>query len=168
MQIKTKETVQKTLAKYRWDDLENWEPKGNVKDRTFQRLVYQKDNVAIMQRKWANGYGISLETPEYTLYISSGQHPDFFAKKKLTPYYAISIATTHAERKVYQDMMDEKGFKDIRGNRDLLFHFMENVPDRFWEIAIDEKANHISTYWMRIPSEIGAKKLKRRLTKERE
>lgn len=165
MRIKTKETVEKIMAKYRWDNLEDWKQEGTGSNKIFVHSVYQTDRLNIRQTLGAEGQGISMETPDYTLYVSTGQHSDPFTKKELTPYYSLSIATTQGEKKVYQDMIDEKGFKDIRGNRDILFHFVENVPERYFEIAVDEKATHISTHWTRLPREIGKKN--KRLTKER-
>ena len=157
MRIKTKETVEKIMAKYRWDDLEDWKQEGAGVNKVFFRPVYQKNNLNIRQTLGAAGQGVVMETPEYALYVSTGLHLDFFTKRELTPYYSLSIATALNEKKVYQDMMDEKGFKDIRGNREILFHFAENVPESYFDIAVDEKATHISTHWMRIPREIGRK-----------
>ncbi len=148
MQIDTQKTVEQTLAKYQWSDLENWQKTTDGKSDIFSREVYRKNNLTILQRKWPEGQGISVETPDYTLFISTGYHLNQFNTKKQTKYYSLDIATTMSEKKVYQSILDEAGFQNIKGDRVYLFHFMENLPDCYFDLVVDPKAKHISTFWM--------------------
>lgn len=149
MHIKTKETVQKTLSQYRWDDVASWHHTGTGKECTFSRPVYQKGDLTVTQKKWYDGFGVEVTTPDYTMYITSGHRLSSFYQDKSVQYYSLSVATTQNETKVYQAAMDEEGFADIHGDRRYLFRFMENLPDKYFTLDVDEKAKHISTYWMK-------------------
>ena len=39
MRIKTKETVEKMMAKYRWDNLEDWKQEGTGSNKIFVHSV---------------------------------------------------------------------------------------------------------------------------------
>ncbi len=162
MQINTPRTVQKTLEKYRWNDLENWQETG---DGNFQRPVYQKGEISILQKKWPEGQGIEVETPDYTMYVGMGYHLNVFEGHSATKYYSLSVAATRSEKKLYQSMMDEAGYKSIQGDRQHLLRFKESLPEKYFSLEVDEKAHYVASFWMRIPRR--AAKFKR-LIKEKE
>lgn len=148
MQIDTQKTVQKTLDKYRWDDLEKWQ-----KDSLggFSRDVYRCKDLLIRQQMQGGCQSVCFETPECTMYVSSGKHPDMMTlgQSKDVKYHCLSITTTLGERKLYQSLVDESGYMNITGDRRFILNFLEKTPDEFFVLDKDENAKHISSCYMR-------------------
>lgn len=169
MQIKTKETVQNTLNKYCWDNAQGWHK--NPLTGTLVRDVYQKGNLAIRQEIQSDRQAVFFETPEYTMAVSQGVHPDMMtiAQSKNVPFYSLSIFTTNSDKNVYNSFTDDVGYMNIGGDRQFLFHFLEKLPDAYFVLDKDEEAQHISSCWMR-PRNIAVRsKVRHRfIDKERE
>ena len=148
MQIKTKETVQNTLKKYRWDSAIGWskKPLGG-----FSRDVYQKSGLSIRQEINQNEQAVVFEIPQLTMVVSSGKHPDLMtiAQSKDVPFYSLSVFSTISEKTLYKSFVDDAGYKDISGDRQMILNFLEKVPDAYFVLDKDENASHVSTCWMR-------------------
>lgn len=149
MQIKTKETVQNTLNKYRWDNAQGWHK--NPLSNALVRDVYQKGNLAIRQEIQSDCQAVFFETPEYTMAVSQGVHPNMMTigQSKNVPFYSLSIFTTNSDKNVYNSFTDDVGYMNIGGDRQFLFHFLEKLPDSYFVLDKDEEAQHISSCWMR-------------------
>ncbi len=148
MQIDTKKTVQKTLDKYQWDNPVGWK-RDSLGE--FSREVYKKNNLTIRQ-KMNDGYqAVCFETPDFTMYVSSGMYSDLMAmgNNKKVRYYSLDVETTLSERKLYHSMQDESGYKSIKGERQFILNFLEKVPDAYFVLDKDENASHVSYCYMR-------------------
>lgn len=148
MQIKTKETVQNTLNKYRWDSAIGWskKPLGG-----FSRDLYQRGDLSIRQEINQNEQAVVFEMPQLTMRVSSGKHPDLMtiAQSKDVPFYSLSVFSTVSDKTVYKSFEDDAGYKDISGDRQMILNFLEKVPDAYFVLEKDEHACHVSTCWMR-------------------
>lgn len=151
MQINTKETVRKTLGKYRWDDLKNWQKGLDC----LVRHIYHSDDLFVYQKMWADARQVIFETPGYIMYVSAGERQDLMNPNntKKIPYCSLSVETTLGERNVYRSMIDDTEFCDISGDRERILEFAQNMPSQFFTLDVDKDAQHVSTYWMRAKSQ---------------
>ncbi len=146
MKIKTKDTVNQTLRLYRWNVSEQW--RQNTLDASFEREVYHKGNLRIFQSAHCDGESVIFETPAYTLTIGKHAVSDLSGRQaQKTNLYGINIYTTDMESHVYMSEEDDTGWQHISGNRDMLFHFLEKIPDKYLLIAKDEQGTYVSSHW---------------------
>ena len=147
MQIKAQETVEKTFALYRWDDLNNWTQKNNL----MTRHVYREQDLVIYQQIRSGNRHIVFETPEYVMRVIAGTHKDVMTreKEKKVPFFELTVSTTVSKRNLYRSLIDDAGYRDIKGDRQYILDFEKKLPQKYFSLKKDENAPHISTYWMR-------------------
>ena len=59
---------------------------------------------------------------------------------KSVKHQILSIYTNNLEKNIYTSHVDDTGFYNETGKADMLFHFLEKIPDEFFVLSQDTKA----------------------------